>query len=188
MVTAVVEAGHTVVPIPGPSAPLAALVASGLPAERFTFLGFPARKGRKRQADLDRIVRSEETVVLFESPQRLVGLLDDLAAACEPGRRVSVARELTKVHEEFVRGTLPEAAAYYREKAPRGEVTVVVGPADLAGLEADRTEEAIGLAQALLREDGRPSGVARELVQRLGLARNEAYRIVHDLEGTATEE
>ena len=115
-------------------------------------------------------------------------LLDDLTAVCEPGRRVSVARELTKVHEEFVRGTLPEAAAYYREKAPRGEVTVVVGPADPAGLETDRTEEAIGLAKALLREDGRPSGVARELVKRLGLARNEAYRIVHDLEGTATEE
>lgn len=188
VVNAVVDAGHVVVPIPGPSAPLAALVASGLPAERFTFLGFPARKGRQRHADLDRIARSEETTVLFESPQRLVALLDDLTAICGEERPVTVARELTKLHEEFVRGTLSEAAAYYREHPPKGEVTVVVGPVDAAAAEGDRFQTAVRLAEELLRDEERPSAVARELTKRLGLARNEAYRIVHDLQGTVTDE
>ncbi|HET9948512.1 MAG TPA: 16S rRNA (cytidine(1402)-2'-O)-methyltransferase, partial [Longimicrobiales bacterium] len=129
VVAAAIERGHAVVPIPGPSAVLAALVGSGLPSDRFAFLGFPERKGPARRALLERVAASRETVVLFESPHRLVRLLDDLAAACGPGRRVAVARELTKVHEEFVRGTLSEASAYYQEHPPKGEVTVVIGPA-----------------------------------------------------------
>jgi len=188
VVASVVEGGHDVVPVPGPSAVLAALAGSGLPADRFAFLGFPRRKGRARQADLDRIAGSAETVVLFESPRRLVRLLDDLDGVCEEGRRVAVARELTKLHEEFVRGTLPEVAAYYRERPPKGEVTVVVAPADPEAEEADRGAEAEGLARELLSGGMRPSTVAREVSDRLDLARNEAYRIVHDLEETEDHE
>ncbi|MBT8488372.1 MAG: 16S rRNA (cytidine(1402)-2'-O)-methyltransferase, partial [Gemmatimonadetes bacterium] len=127
VVSSVLDAGHDVVPIPGPSAVLAALVASGLPAERFTFLGFPARKGRERERDLERIASAPETTILFESPHRLVRLLEDLGAVCESERRVAVAREVTKLHEEFIRGTLAEVAAYYERRPPKGEVTVVVG-------------------------------------------------------------
>ena len=181
VVAAVVEAGHTVLPIPGPSAVLAALAGSGLPTERFTFLGFPARKGRDRGADLDRVAQSRESTVLFESPNRLVALLEDLEKRCGAGRRVSVARELTKLHEEFQRGTLPEVAGYYRERPPRGEVTLVVAPADDGDAVEDLREEAERLAGALLGEGMKPSAVARELTRRLDLARNEAYRIVHDL-------
>ncbi len=181
VVDAVSAAGHAVVPIPGASAALAALVASGLPSDRFTFLGFPARRGRARAADLARVVVSAETTVLFESPHRLVALLDDLAELCGPDRRVAVSRELTKLHEETVRGTLAEVAGYYRERTPRGEVTVVVEPA-VAGEAADTArEEAERLAEALLGEGMKPSAVSRELADRLDLARNEAYRIVHDL-------
>ena len=108
-------AGHAVVPLPGPSAVLAALIASGLLAERFVFLGFPPRKGVERARLLERVAGSEETVVLFESPERLGALLGDLAKACGDDRRVSVGRELTKVHEEVVRGTLSEALRYYDE-------------------------------------------------------------------------
>lgn len=181
VVSAVVEAGHVVLPIPGPSAVLAALAGSGLPTDRFTFLGFPARKGRDRSADLDRVAQSEESTVLFESPNRLVGLLEDLEKRCGAARRVSVARELTKLHEEFVRGTLPEVAAYYRERPPRGEVTLVVAPAaDDRDAAEDLREEAARLAAVLLGEGLKPSAVARELTRRLDLARNEAYRIVHD--------
>lgn len=188
VVGAVVGAGHRVVPIPGPSATLAALVASGLPTGRFTFLGFVARKGKARAADLDRVVEGDETTVLFESPQRLVTLLDDLAGSCEPERRVAVARELTKVHEEVVRGTLPEVAGYYRERPPRGEVTVVVGPAVRDGRKGVSDQDAGRLARELLKDGMRPSAAARELGRRLHLARNDAYRIVHDLEGTSTDE
>ena len=183
VVAAVADAGHAVVPIPGPSAVLAALAGSGLPSERFSFLGFPARKGRQRSDDLARVARAGETTVLFESPNRLVSLLDDLVSVCGEDRPVAVARELTKLHEEFMRGTLAEAAAYYRERPPRGEVTLVVGPA----VETDDPEalraRAAELASELLAGGMKPSAAARELAGRLGLARNEAYRIVHDSTG-----
>ena len=185
VVEAVVERGHRVVPIPGPSAVLAALVGSGLPAHRFAFLGFPARKGSDREADLERIAGTAETVVVFESPHRLVRLLDDLSGRCEEGRRVAVARELTKLHEEFVRGTLSEVSSYYREHPPKGEVTVVVAPADADADEVDVQAEAARLARALLDEGMRPSAVARELADRLDVARNDAYRIAHDVDGPA---
>ncbi len=182
VVGAVVKAGHTVVPIPGASAVLAALVASGLPGERFTFLGFPDRKGAARGALLERVAGASETVVLFESPVRLPRLLADLADACGPERRVAVARELTKLHEEFFRGTLAEAAAYYEENPARGEVTVVV-EARPEGAEALPDDAEIReLAMTLLGGGMRPSGVAKELARQLGMPRNDAYRIVHELE------
>ena len=187
-VAAVVEHGHTVVPIPGPSAVISALVASGLAADRFLYLGFVPRKGKARTEVLERIASSTETAVVFESPQRLVSLLEALAETCGGERRVAVARELTKVHEEVRRGTLDETAAYYRERPPRGEVTVVVGPVDVAAGEEVPIEEATSLAAELVAGGMKPSAVARELVRRLDVARNRAYRIVHDLEGTTTDE
>jgi 16S rRNA (cytidine1402-2'-O)-methyltransferase len=181
-VRAAAEAGHAVVPVPGPSAVLAALTASGLPTDRFAFLGFPPRKGEERSALLERIAGSEETVVLFESPERLGTLLADLAAVCGGERPAAVARELTKVHEEITRGTLSEALSYYGEHPPRGEVTVVVGRA-AAPAAADAADEAAArvLARALLDEGLRPSHAAREVARRLGLPRNLAYQIVQAL-------
>jgi 16S rRNA (cytidine1402-2'-O)-methyltransferase len=148
-VAAVAEAGHRVVPIPGPSAVLAALVASGLPSETFAFLGFPAKKGGERTTLLNRIATSDETVVLFESPHRLVGLLEDLESLCGEEREVAVARELTKVHEEFIRGTLAEARRYYETHPAKGEVTVVVAPRDNVPVDPGVLEED---ARALARQ------------------------------------
>lgn len=182
LVREVTAAGHRVVPIPGPSAVLAALVASGLPADRFAFLGFAPRKGEERAALLDRVALSRETAVLFESPERLVRLLEELADACGTDRPAAVARELTKVHEEVFRGTLGEALAYYQESPPRGEVTVVVAAAtDPSGPDAADEGAARALARSLLDEGRRASDVAREVARRLGLPRNRAYEIVHTL-------
>jgi 16S rRNA (cytidine1402-2'-O)-methyltransferase len=180
LVRAVTQAGYEVVPVPGPSAVLAALVASGLPAERFTFLGFLPRKGRERRDLLHQVAEGSVTSVLFESPQRLVGTLDDLVEACGANREVAVARELTKVHESFHRGTLEDARAYYEAHPPRGEVTVVVGP-QLAAAEdeAGMEEGARELARSLLAQGLRSSQVAREVAERTGVSRNLAYRIVH---------
>ena len=183
LVSAVQEAGHAVVPIPGPSAVLAALVGSGLSMGRFLFLGFPDRKGKVRQALLERVASSTETVVLFESPRRTARLLEDLAGECGPDRAVAVARELTKVHEEFQRGSLAEVAAHYREHPPKGEVTVVVAPGDSGVSDADRVSKldaARGLALELAAEGMKPSAAAKEIARRLDLSRNDAYRIVHD--------
>jgi 16S rRNA (cytidine1402-2'-O)-methyltransferase len=191
LVAAVLEAGHRVVPIPGPSAVIAALVASGLPSERFTFLGFPERKGRARHDLLLRVSQTRESVVLFESPHRLVALLGALAEVCGPDRLVSVARELTKIHEEVRRGTLSEVASYYEANPPKGEVTLVVSPTAVEERREDREhqeEEARLLARELLGGGMKPSTAAKEVAVRLDLARNEAYRIVHDLEKkTSTE-
>jgi len=182
LVRAVTDAGFRVVPIPGPSAVLAALVASGIPGERFAFLGFPERKGAERSRLLERVAASQEAIILFESPQRLVRLLEDLAKACGGDRRVSVARELTKLYEEFVRGTLEEAASYYRQHPPRGEVSLVVGPAEAPSMPGPDVEaEGRALAEELLQGGEKPSAVAKEVARRLALPRNTAYRIVQEI-------
>ena len=187
VVHAALDGGHNVVPIPGPSAILAALVASGLPTERFAFLGFVPRKGSERQELMARVASSGETTVLFESPQRLGALLSALAEVCGAERRVAVTRELTKLHEEIVRGTLEEAAAYYREHPPKGEVTVVVAPASEAERGGDLEVEARGIAAQLLAQGMKPSEAAKELAARLDLARNEAYRVVQKCTAEAKE-
>ncbi len=186
LVYAAIQDGHRVVPIPGPSAVLAALVASGLPADRFTFLGFPPRKGPERREFLARMGEAEGTVVLFESPERLHALLEALGNGSSWSRRVAVARELTKVHEEFFRGTLEEAVRYYEQSPPRGEVTLVVEGASPASSEEDPEdvdEEAIrALARSALDRGLRPSQVARDVARRLHAPRNAVYRIVQSLE------
>jgi 16S rRNA (cytidine1402-2'-O)-methyltransferase len=179
IVQAALDAGHAVVPVPGASAVLAALVASGLPAERFTFLGFLPRKGPERRRLLARVAESEETVVIFESPERLGQLLRDLEGGVGAERRVAVGREMTKLHETVVRGTLADVARYYGGEAPRGDVTVVLEGVPESSPEQD-PEAARALARILLDEGVSPSRVAREVAQRLGVPRNLAYDVVQE--------
>jgi 16S rRNA (cytidine1402-2'-O)-methyltransferase len=128
LVAAVVQAGGTVVPIPGACAVIAALCASGLPTERFQFIGFlPGRPGRRRKL-LTEALANPGTTILYASPHRVV---KDLAIALEVAgkdRRAVIARELTKIHEEFDRGTLGELVARWTEREPRGEFVVLIGP------------------------------------------------------------
>ena len=185
LVRAVIEAGHAVVPVPGPSALLAALVAAGLPAEPFTFYGFAPRSGGARRELLERLSTMAHTAVLYESPARLRALLEDLLTACGADRPVAVARELTKLHESLVRGTLADVLRYYEEGVVRGEVVVVLGgaPAPAPASEA----EAAGLAAALLAAGATPRSAAKELAQRLHISRNEAYSLVLSLGGDGRE-
>lgn len=180
LVQAALEAGHPVVPIPGPSAALTALVASGLDPEPFTFFGFLPRTGRERNDRLAELGALPHTAIVYESPERLVALLEGLMAQGEPQRRAVVARELTKLHEEVRRGTLQELATHYRDVGVRGEVVVVLEGA--AGVSAEVDEEAASaLARALLDDGKRPSVVAKEVARRLGIPRNQAYEIVQGL-------
>jgi 16S rRNA (cytidine1402-2'-O)-methyltransferase len=168
--------GLTVVPVPGPAAVLAALVASGLPADRFVFLGFLPKKGGTRTGLLRRIAAEPFTAVCYEAPGRTAALLADLAGACGAGRTAVVARELTKLHEEVRRGTLAELAAYYQEHPPRGEVTVVI--AGQSASAAAGTLPDAAAAQAPTVPD-RPTAAAKELSRRLGISRQDAYRLLH---------
>jgi 16S rRNA (cytidine1402-2'-O)-methyltransferase len=128
LVRAAIDAGHEVVPIPGPAAAIAALVSSGLPTREFTFVGFVEKKSGPRRRALETLIAEGRTVVVYESPYRVGDLLADLAAVA-PNARVVVAREMTKLHEELVRGTAAELAARYAEQTPKGEITVVFAPA-----------------------------------------------------------
>lgn len=185
LVAQVLAQGHAVTPVPGPSAVLTALIGSGLPTRPFTFLGFLPRKGSTRKELLERVAAAAETTILFESPERTSTLLAELAGISEPGRRGVVARELTKLHEEFRRGTLEELSRYYSESPPRGEVTVVVAPRSensRAREEVD-VEAARALATALLQDGRSPSRAAREVARRLGLPRNQVYALVQEVAG-----
>lgn len=180
IVAAALKAGHDVVPVPGASAVLAALVASGLPVEPFSFYGFLPRSGRERRERLARVVGLEHTVVLYESPNRLGALLAELCEKAGGARRAVVARELTKLHETIRRGTLEELAAYYGERAVRGECVVLLAGARRSEEDAAAIEAAArSLAARLLAEGRRPSEVARELTRRFGLPRNLTYQIAH---------
>jgi len=188
---AAMEAGFPVVPIPGASAVLAALVGSGFPADRFLFLGFLPRKGPERSELLDRVSVSTDPVVLFESPERVKSLLRALAESCDPRRRVAVARELTKLHEEFVRGTVAEVRDHFETNAPRGEFAVVVsGAVEPEGGGMVDEEAARALGQALLNEGQTPSRASREVARRLKLPRNLAYTLVLGLvdDGASTQD
>lgn len=134
LVAAVVEAGYPVTAVPGPAALVMALVVSGFDTTRFVFEGFLPRSGRERTDRITETVTERRTVVLYEAPHRVARTMVDLAAACGGERRVALARELTKLHEEVWRGTLADAVTHTEQVAPRGEYVVVLegapAPAD----------------------------------------------------------
>ena len=174
VVRAAIAAGAPVVPLPGASAVLAALVASGLPTDRFVFTGFPPRKPGKRQEAFGKLRAEPATLVLYEAPGRVGETLADLATCLGAARPAVVARELTKRFEEHARGTLGELAARYRDEAPRGEVTIVVGgapdgPGEAVDLEAE-------VDAALARGQG-PKEIAATLAALTGTPRRAIYQL-----------
>jgi 16S rRNA (cytidine1402-2'-O)-methyltransferase len=180
LVVAAIAAGHTVVPLPGASAVIASLVASGLAATPFTFLGFLPRKAGERDRLLAGFRTRPETLVLFESPRRVAATLRALEA--QLGNRAGcIARELTKVHEEFARGTLAELATRFADGA-RGEVTMVVAgasAADRAASELTRAEAHPQTVDALIAELSaqglRAKQIAAMIAAETGVSRRDAY-------------
>jgi 16S rRNA (cytidine1402-2'-O)-methyltransferase len=180
VVRAAIDAGVEVVVVPGPVAAIAALVASGLPTDRFLFVGFPPREVGARQAAFGRLRAEAATMIFYEAPDRVAATLADLAAALGGERRASLARELTKIHEEHVRGPLAELAARYAEAAPRGECTLVVEGASEAPPAVDVEAE----LAALLAEGMGPKDAAARLVVRTGLPRRRLYQLALSLART----
>lgn len=176
LVQACVEAGITVVPIPGASALLAALVASGLPADQFLFLGFLPRKGKARTETLETVLRSPVTTVLYEAPNRV---RETLAALEERGagqRRVVAARELTKLFETVIRGTVAELATQLNDSL-KGEFVLVISGAE----PVEVTEELLRSRASELRAAGAsPRQILDQLMGEMGAPRNLAYRIAHE--------
>ena len=176
LVAAVTAAGFPVEVVPGPSAVLTALVVSGLPTERFCFEGFLPRRGAERTRRLNAIASQERTTVLFEAPHRLAATLVDLAEACGGGRRVAVARELTKLHEEIWRGSLRDAADRAAETEARGEYAIVVegrDPGEAAPADAD-IEAAV---RARLEAGQSARDAAHAVADELAVGRKRAYEM-----------
>jgi 16S rRNA (cytidine1402-2'-O)-methyltransferase len=179
LVNGAIEAGIRVTVLPGPSAVTAAIAVSGLPTDRFCFEGFPPRKAGDRARRLAALRDEPRTMVFFESPRRLAGALEDMAATFGPGRPAAVCRELTKTHEEVRRGTLGELAAW-AAGGVLGEITVVVGgaPEDEVTGAGSTIAEAVQLVaeaeQAGLTRKDAVASVAAET----GLRRREIYNAV----------
>jgi 16S rRNA (cytidine1402-2'-O)-methyltransferase len=177
LVAAAIAAGHTVIPIPGASSLVAAVSASGIVDGPFFYIGFLPRTAQERRLILGKAVRAESALVLFESPLRVRDTLLELQATLGD-RNAVIARELTKLHEEFVRGALSQLAAKYVDAPPRGEVVLVVGPPVASAEEHDSAEEVI---RRLLTDGLRPSKAAREASAILGISGSEAYDLVRKL-------
>ena len=179
LVQAAIEAGIAVVPVPGASAILSALVASGLPAEPFTFYGFLPRGGAERAQRLVAVAQSPWTSVLYEAPPRVVDTLSAVAERAGDRRPAAVARELTKLHESVRRGTLAELVAYYSEMPPKGEVVIVVAGAPAPVLDEAALRER---ARDLRAQGYSVRDTAAELAREFDAARNLAYRVARDAE------
>lgn len=174
LVRRVLDAGHRVSVIPGPVAPVAALVASGLSTDRWCMEGFLPRKGAARVARLAELAVEERTVVILESAHRLASTLADLAGKLGTGRPVVVARELTKLHEELWRGTLAGAVDHYRV-APKGEVVIVVAGSPAA--EEPDDQRVLAVVSEARAGGASTRDAADEAVRRLGVSRRRAYRL-----------
>jgi 16S rRNA (cytidine1402-2'-O)-methyltransferase len=166
-------AGVRVVPIPGASAVMAAVSASGLVTGGFVFLGFLPRAGEERREAVARVRASEEAVVLFEAPFRMTALLEDLAEAM-PAREAAVGRELTKVHEEFLRGTLKELAEEAKSREWLGELTVVLGPMEGGAPEPEAVDLDARIDEELAK-GRRPKEIAEAMAMATGRPRREIY-------------
>jgi 16S rRNA (cytidine1402-2'-O)-methyltransferase len=168
LVQGCVAAGLAVEVLPGPSAALAALVASALPADAWRFVGFLPR----RRSELEAAFRSPETLVAFESPRRVASSLAVLAGM-DPERPAAVCRELTKVHEEVVRGTAAALAERYASEPPRGEVVLVVGPAPA---DAPSLDPAVDALRRLVEAGARARPAAGVVAELTGVPANRLYR------------
>lgn len=177
LVAAALESGVPVVPVPGASALLAAMVGAGLPTDRFTFFGFPARKGRDRDELLRSAAETRHTAVLYEAANRVAETLTALAHFGAAERGAVVARELTKKFEEFRRGTVADLAAQYDKDSPKGEVVILLAPVKSPRLDASTLSD---IAHQLRAEGLQPREIARRLSDEHGVPRNLAYSLAHE--------
>jgi 16S rRNA (cytidine1402-2'-O)-methyltransferase len=171
-----IERGITVVPIPGPSALITALVGSGLPTDAFEFLGFLPAKSGQRRTTLESLRAIRQTVVVYEAPHRIREALEDIAAALGPDRPVVIARELTKVHEEFIRGTAAQILSEIQGRELKGEITLLIGPGENQP-EPEAHRDLAGRLQEIMKEHKLDEKAAlKVLAKECRLSKSEVYR------------
>lgn len=166
-----------VVPVPGASALLAALVVSGLATDQFTFLGFLPRKGKERQRAIEATVRSTIPTVIYEAPGRVSDTLRDIANAGAAERPASVSRELTKKFEDTKRGTVSDLAAHFETADAKGEFVIVISGAEITEISDDELRAAV---QEMKIAGQTPREITDRLIGQFGTARNRAYKLAHE--------
>lgn len=164
--------------IPGCCAAVNALAVSGLPTGRFTFEGFLTVNKKSRRERLESLKDEERTMIFHEAPHKLCATLNDLCAAFGPERKIALCREMTKLHEETMRCTIGEAAAYYQTTAPKGEYVLVVAGAEPAEAACVTLEEGVEMVRTLLNQGQRTKEAVKEVAEHTGLSRNELYAAV----------
>jgi len=180
LVRAALDAGHTVSPIPGPTAPIAALVVSGLPTDRFLYLGYLPRKSGERQRAIREARDLSYTLIFFETPHRMVDSLEDLQAILGD-RDIAVAGELTKMYEDVFRGTITQARDYFTRQPARGEYTLVIAGQTKEGVRWEEDRLVDTLKERLAGETP-PSEIARKVSELSGWPRRKVYRLLTDLQ------
>jgi 16S rRNA (cytidine1402-2'-O)-methyltransferase len=177
LVKAALDAGYPVSPVPGPSAPIAALAASGLPTDSFLYLGYLPRKSSERKAFAGQVASLPHTLIFFETPHRLLDSLDDLLAVLGD-RPMTAARELTKVYEQFIRGRISEVRAHFAENEPRGEFVLVIGGQLSVIGEQWSQEKLIEAIQKEIKNGKKAKEIAAELAEASGWNKKEIYALV----------
>lgn len=177
LVAACGESNIEVVPIPGATALIAALISSGLATDRFVFEGFLPTKNQPRHKALQSLAREERTIILYEAPHRLLATLTDLQIALGSNRTLTVARELTKYHEQFWRGNLQTAIAYFTENSPKGEFCLVMEGAPEEDSPNFSQENLIDELKALLKQGLSRSQASRQLAEETQLPRRQLYQL-----------
>lgn len=172
------KAGVCVCAIPGPCAAVTALSVSGLPTGRFCFEGFLSTNKKSRREHLDSLKSERRTMIFYEAPHKLQNTLKDLTDAFGPERRISLCRELTKLHEQILRMTLGEALAYYTENDPRGEYVLILEGAAEASEEALTLEDAVSLALERIASGASKKDAVREVSRETGFPKNALYDAV----------
>jgi 16S rRNA (cytidine1402-2'-O)-methyltransferase len=171
-----IERGITVIPIPGASALTAALVGSGLASDAFEFRGFlPAKSGQRRTV-LESFLGATETIVVYEAPHRIREALEDIVAVLGVERPVVIARELTKIHEEFIRGTAAQVLARLQAAEPKGEITLLIGPGESQAEPAATKDVAVRLQEIMREQKIDEKAALKALAKEQGLSKSEVYR------------
>jgi len=176
VITLAIECGITVVPVPGPSALTAALVGSGLPTDAFEFLGFLPAKSGQRRTTLELLRPSRRTIVVYEAPHRIRGALQDIAEILGPSRPVVVARELTKIHEEFIRGTADQVLSRLQAHEPKGEITLLIGPGEVSREPTAGKDLAARLHEIVSEQKLDEKAALKVLAKEHGVSKSEVYR------------
>ncbi|MBR6693495.1 MAG: 16S rRNA (cytidine(1402)-2'-O)-methyltransferase [Clostridia bacterium] len=180
LVRACREEGIAVESVPGPSAVITALAASGMPGGRFCFEGFLSAEKKERRARLDSLKKEERTMIFYEAPHKLRATLADMLSAFGD-REVALCRELTKLHEEVMRKTLTEAVAFYEGNEPRGEYVLIVAGAEPSEQRVYTVDEAANIAKTLMEDGMSASAAAKEAAAVCGIKKGDIYKSLTEM-------